>query len=275
MQLDTDLIRTLIASWKISASTEEFQKIKELLDSYIYFFPKMAYRASSDYCSDFYLFVEAQIASILRSYPLDSPYHFTSWFNQVLLFKYADFSKQSPDFFIANMLPLDRAIAETDDSIQAENLDDILSAGERALLIFCENPSEFCPKNMVELSLFCGREISCILEYYGKICAFHEHRHERLAYETFTAGRIQESLSRLRRRIQKSPPDKKEALLIKAARLENRLQRLQSLRHLEDRQIQKIIAEMIGCPKKSRRILIRINQKRQYSKTKQENHAPL
>jgi RNA polymerase sigma factor (sigma-70 family) len=84
MRLRDDIIKRAIADYMHGDKDGALAVFRKETDLYIYNFPRMAYRKTLDFCSDFYLYVTERLDGILRNYPLDANIQFKTWFNYVL-----------------------------------------------------------------------------------------------------------------------------------------------------------------------------------------------
>ena len=84
MRLRDDIIKRAIADYMHGDQDGALAVFRKETDLYIYNFPRMAYRKTLDFCSDFYLYVTERLDGILRNYPLDANIQFKTWFNYVL-----------------------------------------------------------------------------------------------------------------------------------------------------------------------------------------------
>ncbi|OHD55612.1 MAG: hypothetical protein A2Y33_13330 [Spirochaetes bacterium GWF1_51_8] len=88
MRLNDEAVKKAIAQYQSAKTDDERNRaiasFRKETDLYIYNFPRMSYRKSLDFCSDFFLYVVERLDGILKNYPLDANIQFKTWFNYVL-----------------------------------------------------------------------------------------------------------------------------------------------------------------------------------------------
>jgi len=84
-------IKRIIATYFETNDSIYINEFRREVELYIYYFPKLAYRKSDDFCGDFYLYVIERINTIIKNFPLEADIKFKTWFNYVLKNQYINF----------------------------------------------------------------------------------------------------------------------------------------------------------------------------------------
>ncbi|MGL5722076.1 MAG: hypothetical protein ACRCY4_06740 [Brevinema sp.] len=265
--VDSSTLVNLIREYHRNPVESSWEQLREVLEPYVYFFPKRVYKAPQLFCGDFYLYIQPKLQSIISSYPLESKYTFKTWFNQVLINQYADFSKQRvPE---VSCEPLHEDIPNT---CASTNIKSPFTCGgcaldkqENILWDFIHHPDTLSPEMIICLSCFTEQKIDYVLSHYYKMLVLQKIRYQEEQQISINLDLIEQKILIYKERIENLPNPAR--WLAKKERLENRKARLLRSILLTEKKSRQLATEIFADPKRGARILSRIKQKLRHTST--------
>ena len=251
----------LIQEYRLNLSEESWERLRKVLEPYVYFFPKCVYKAPQSFCGDFYLYIQPKLQGIISSYPLDSKYTFKTWFNQVLVNQYADFSKkyvpQDSCDSLNEDIPSSYITPNGDSSFKYRESG--LDKQESVLWKSIRRPDELTADELICLGNLAEQKIHFVLTHYYKILFFQKLRYREEQQINANLDVIDQKILIYKERMKNLPNPTQ--WLAKKERLENRKARLLRSILLTEKKSHQLTMELFSDPKRGARILARIKQK--------------
>jgi RNA polymerase sigma factor (sigma-70 family) len=228
MKLDDKKVKILLKEY--SKDEQKAKELKNELSTYIYYFPKLAYKRDFDFCGDFYLYVIERIESILKNFPPDADVKFQTWFNYVLKNQYLNFLrfKREENFVKLSFDDYkDEIFIDFFDEPEMEekkifkvfeNIDGV----DRAILKLYYIPEMLENTDLKLISKYFSMSVSDVLELQRKIINHQKSEFQKVKELSSKVKEINSIIVELKYKLYKdsSRLDEKNEIMLKIARLE-------------------------------------------------------